>query len=146
MTIKAMHQRHKLNVAMAKFREGLAEMASVDPDNPENNSVGIAVKDLEESVDYWLEEVDRVPEVEFDAGPWKARGDGGIMAQDTEGVVIYVAENVEPHNWELIAGAPALVYAAYKAWRCLEMRDLKEKEREAVNGLADALRGAGVSI
>jgi len=145
MTIKAMHDRHKLNKAMAKFREGLSEMAAVDPNNPENGSVGIAVKDLEESVDYWLEEVDRVPEVHFDAGPWMHdKVNEAIVARDSEGTQFTVAREVETHNGTLLAAAPDLVYASYGLWRKLEADP--GVKREILKDMAQALNRAGINV
>lgn len=142
--IKAMHDRHKLNKAMVKFREGLSEMSAVDPENPENPGVQRAIDTLEDKVDYWLEELDRVPVATFTPGPWDARSDGAIEAHDADSVAIYIAENVDKQDAALIAAAPDLAYAAYRLWRRLSA-DPGMNQR-VLDDIVVALRKAGIDV
>lgn len=145
MSIKAMHDRHKLTKAMKKFREGLSEMSAVDPDNSENPFVKLAVENLEEKLDYWLEEVDKVPEASFDRGPWEYDSKKEmVLATDTDGTLFSVAKDVEPQNAAAIAGLPNLIYASYTLWRLLET-DPRIKDG-LLDDLTVALRKAGVDV
>jgi hypothetical protein len=141
--MKAMHNRHKLTKAMDKFREGLTEMQCVDPDNPESPGVKAAVEHLEGKLDFWLEEVDKVPAARFTPAPWEYEG-GDVIATSETGLVVLIASGVEPCNADILTAAPDLVYASYGLWRRLEA-DPSLKEG-VLDDIAAALRKAGICV